>query len=355
MSKKNYLILPYNNSLFAVAWNLRMDGNKVEVCLTRDNGLSNNDLCRQKNIMNLGIQVLKLESLNIGKYDYLIYLETEDTDLCDKKKIDILIHEFLKNKEKKILTMYTGSEKQRKMCKEYNKQIVVFSRNTNKVLSENTPSCPIVSIGEYGKDLDGIYTLLELRRQFVKLGYSVLCYSDYAYSELVDVINYNYCLSGIVDSIESGINLLKGRIREDEAIYHPDIILLKLPGSIDRYNSRITLGYGAMSYLTMKGLLPDYNIVSVLYGNYEEVGDKLVKKYRYSYDCNLDAVEISNQIIDANAIGEDSEFITCHINLLHCQEMIEKMQEKYPLTSYVNAFFAESIQKLANDIINKLS
>lgn len=196
-----------------------------------------------------------------------------------------------------------------------NEEFAIKNRN-DKVLKEvveiNAPICAVS--GEW--EATGKFPIeLKLLRCLRAQGYKVSMVGSNFCSLFFGVHRFpDFMLSGAVDETEKPyvFSRFLSQIVLNEA---PDIMIVGVPGAMQRFNDQETNRFGVLPYITFQAMKPDYMVLAALYReNGKFAIEELINKCRYCYGVKPDTIHMSNEELERSDVFVDC-VDTDHVNI----------------------------------------
>lgn len=289
-----------------------------------------NDLIITKFVMPKGWKTKKRRSKIDITYDFynalygcdlVIFIETRHNqymhdDICHK------IQESIKNgKDVKCMENLSKEEIKviKKLAEGYKVKFEYGHRQSIEVRTKFNPyyepNALVIGIGKLLNNMGTFSILCQCVKGYHDRGFKVSIISNNGNNQL---FGFNSYPTGKF-SPES-INRL---IRKIEDRDNPDVIILDFPDSIMKYSNRLYNNFGVYSYIISQAVSIDYFILvsQVLFYN-EDLCDHLKKLVNYRFDCDLDAIYISNYYFDE---GDSDEMYKLIIRESNDEKSIESI------------------------------
>ena len=165
-------------------------------------------------------------------------------------------------------------------------------------------SVPVVFVGETSHDCDGYEIFLKLIQSFNADKKKVLALSEDKYNALYK--QYSVTFWNHNDPMQNVINIKNYVARlADET--KPDVILIKLPEPMTKFDDDITYDFGMTAFLLSQALPVSYMIYCSLYSLLNpQLMSNLSESFMAKYGYPISAVHISNQITDFREDDKDT-------------------------------------------------
>jgi len=244
-------------------------------------------------------------------------------------------------------------EEMKHLCKSYGAKLIIYSDDEFEVIENDGDfslqkfDAPVIYICEEVPDCDGYSVFLKLAQKFKDKGKKVLAISSDRYNKL---LGHTYLDFNVKSSITSQLNRVNSIVHDLEQTNHPDIILIKLPYPLMRYNDEFVFDCGVSAYLIAQAVPGDGCIYC---SQAEPFTEDVWKTYsqtvlaRFGYP--LLAVHVSNRFIDGTG---NEPFGLVRIPLLEILKRLKDMKDNTTLP-FFNLFFDEQLEELAKYIISE--
>lgn len=220
-----------------------------------------------------------------------------------------------------------------------NNESVQYSLDSEKI---NTPIITVMGVSPMTQKFD---IQLYLRREFLKKGFTV---SQIGTKPLCETMGFysmpDYFFNNKYTEVDK-ILLFNKFVKEIEIRENPDVIIIGIPDCIVPLTEKHHFNYGIQAYEIFNAIRPDYTILSLLDGLYnDEFFEQMEKLCNYKFNIELDGLFISKYRPVSNSI--DRTFLT----FTHTKGT-KNSSNKYKV------FNADSLnnEDIINDIIKKLS
>lgn len=233
---------------------------------------------------------------------------------------------------------------------EYKKQ--EFCYIPDKLCRHRTP---IVMVGEMFEGLGGVDVTLHINSFLKEKGYRSIAILENVYLEGLDVFSYpkflrkNECLES--DKIYFLNNYVKYLEKEEK----PDVMVMKIPDAMLKYNDSLCMGFGVIPFLITQAVRADFFVLCTQFAEANtQFYDMMNKGFEGRYGVEIDCIHISNVMLDL----EDSIQKNKVSVLRRMQKDVDGLIErKYTNTTIpiLNCRKRDGMDMLGNCIIEKLS
>lgn len=239
------------------------------------------------------------------------------------------------------------------LCKDSGAKLIINSDNEIEAFEDEENlnlfkfETPILYFCEEVPDCDGYSVFLKLTQQLQDRGKSVLAVSSDRYNELIGQKYLNFDAKASITSQLYRINFF---VHDLEQRNHPDIIFIKLPYPLMRYNDENVFDCGVSAFLTAQAVPGD----GCIYCSHAapltvDVWDTYSRSILTKFGYPIVAVHISNRLIDNS--GNDSLGVV----RIPQQEILKRLDGlKYSTTiPFYHLLINEQIEELGEYIISE--
>lgn len=288
--------------------------------------------------------------------DNLRKIIIQNIELAIEKKKDIICTiplneeelKFINNKSSKYninFTYYTESINEKELVIDYTRKLY-------------TPIVPVIFVGEAIDGVDAFEVTVGITNSFIKKGYRTVTLTQKVWGNLLNVSSLpKFLWQNNMDSNEK-VYRLNHIIKQLEQNKRPDIFIIQLPEAIMKYNDKLTVGFGIIPYLISLSVQADYFIFCSNYLSIESVYfDKLSEKFEHRFGFNIDAVHISNAMLDVNDSISKEKISSLHVSQNKVNEEVDRLNKVKGIPAYncCNASECESLCDLfLNDSIAEI-
>ena len=176
---------------------------------------------------------------------------------------------------------------------------------------------------------DTYEVLLSLAECLEKQGIKTSVISKYCHIKMLG--NQYHSLNHIIGfksfTEAEKIMALNFDVRSLEKSEMPALILMEAPDTVFRYNNIAPHGFGIQTYMLCQAVMPDYLICCV---PCDLANEKVIAEINNDLSTRLgrdiDAVHVSNIIIDSADILQTKEISHVHVDISKVQEQINKQK-----------------------------
>lgn len=219
----------------------------------------------------------------------------------------------------------------------------------NDVLLLNRFDVPVFYVSEAIPDCDSYDVFLKLADWFRKTGKSVLAVSEDNYNQLFD---YYFVKFGARLEVKDQILRINQMIYDIASNLNPDVILIRLPEPMMKYNDSNLFDCGSIAYLISQAIPADGCIFCTQVQSFsgeawEEFSDLINSKF----GCPIIGVHVSNRLIDATS----EDLMTIHVPMDQVCSEVEKLNRNCNITFYQfhkKSAFDTFSEQLENEYFN---
>ncbi|MCM1008200.1 MAG: TIGR04066 family peptide maturation system protein [Ruminococcus flavefaciens] len=144
---------------------------------------------------------------------------------------------------------------------------------------------------------------LKLLRNLRDQGYNVSMVGSNFFSSFFGVNRFpDFMFSGAISETEKPhvFNRYLNRIVVNE---DPDILIVGVPGAMERYNDYETNRFGILPFITFQAIRPDYLILTTVYREKSKsLLEELINKCKYRYGVKPDTIHLSNALLEPSEL-----------------------------------------------------
>lgn len=299
----------------------------------------------------------------LKKGDWIIFLSCSKVELiysdikskiasCIKKGKNIYCIFPLNAEDKKYFVEY--AQMYNVEFKQYKEETDIWEkRYYDKERKMYKPDAILVGIGKTIDKLETTYSTYNIMNRYKKIGYRVAIISA----------NENLCFLG-KSFYKYPEKFLTNELSEDEKVlyfnrflkyvdysFHPEIIIVEFPEQMMRYTEECIGEFGVQTYIVSQAVNFDYFILVSDINNYDM--QLLNTYYKYRFGLEIDAIVMSNMVVDFSCSLEDKEIITYFLNREDVEAFIIEFEKEF---SYyiINASIKSQYKDLVEESIKAL-
>lgn len=160
-------------------------------------------------------------------------------------------------------------------------------------------STPTVFVGGLIEDGDQLEVAVSITQELRNAGYSVSCFSNYAYMELCGLHSYQFVVDEYINNAPIMAKNLNQFVNAVINVDKPDIIVVQVPGVTIRYNDSIIGDLGIYTYLFAQVVGADFFICCTPFDNYNNaIYNALSEEFKHKFGFEINAVHVSNRLFD---------------------------------------------------------
>ncbi len=365
MSYKNTLIYPFSAASFPLLNYLRdhpEKWGKLTVAAPIGFGLGGEDASRADNRASVGIEVTEDFDAALQSCDCLIVTGGESTD-----KLHIDFRERITqaaNLHIETICLCALNDDDLSFAENLYKEnhtSVSFCAN----VPDDTPlnrgtikpfSVPVIAIGEMIPNTNGFEILLTLFCKLKEKGIAVTSFAPEREGSFYGIHTLPQWFSKQGSDSDSDkvlmLNEWMNRVVSDES---PELILLKLPGGLLKYNNILTNGFGIESFLVTQAITPDFLICCTLFQQYsKEYAQKLNTLLECRFGAPIALFHMANVVENLNYSKTFRKFALAHIGAEKISAFVSAHSEdaEIPLRNLLDSSAQEEIVKNLTDMLD---
>ena len=361
-------IFPFSKASFPLYWWLTNQKDKyssIELIPPIGLGIEGKDISVIDNRMQVGISFAHDLQRALQQIDVLFVPEI-DINLKSKLKIiDQLVHET-ENSMKEIVCLMNLNSRANSMlnnfCNDLGIQLMSFGKNDCEELESTDhqrlykPHATVIFVGEMVKDLNADEVAIILSNGLMKKGISsVIIGTDSVYEYIPNAVRAEYLASEYRISEKERIRLLNKDIQRLERLNRPDVIIVRVPGIILRFNEFMYSNLGITTYFLSQMLQPDYFILCCPFGEFNSGFYELLSQdFMNRYGMGIDFVHMSNRhLVMYEPNSEQESEVPTYLDGSKTISVMNKLRDscRIPID---NVTIKEGIDNLINNILYKL-
>lgn len=273
-----------------------------------------------------------------------------DKVICANK--NIICMQELPEDELKVLLELTKNKRAYFKCyvQEYRKRGFCYIPDT--LCRHKTP---IVMVGEMFEGLGGADVTLHINSFLKKKGYKSIAILEKVYLEGLDLFSYPHFLRENEWPESDKIYFLNNYVRYLEKEERPDVMVMKIPDAMLKYNDSLCMGFGLIPFLISQAVRPDLFVLCTQFAEANtQFYDLLNKGFEGRYGFGIDYIHISNVMLDIEDSIQKNKVSVLRRTQSDVDDLIKK---KYANTTIpiLNCLNRDGAEVLGNYIIEKLS
>lgn len=202
---------------------------------------------------------------------------------------------------------HDDQEKYLHICKSEGLQFQYYDRipiDTGMPTKFRQIRVPVVFVGETSHDCDGYEVFLKLLQSLNADNKEVLALSEDKYNALYN--QHSVTFWSFNDPMQNVLNI-NNYVAELADKTKPDIILIKLPEPMTKFDNDITFDFGMTAFLLSQALHVDYMIYCSLYSLLNpQLMSNLSDNFAAKFGYPISAIHVSNQIADFSEDNKDT-------------------------------------------------
>lgn len=310
-----------------------------------------------------GVHICNDFYMEVKKCDCVIFLSCLKVELMYsdiKSKIITSIE-----KGKNIWCIFPLKEEDKVYLKEYaEKHNVIYEQYEENNCWERTyydrerklykPEAIVIGVGKIINKIDVTYSIYNMVNKYKRDGYRVAVVSD----------NENFCffketffkypqkfLSNELNNNER-IIYFNRFLKYIEHCFHPEVIVIEFPEQMMKFSDDCIGDFGVLSYSIAQAVEIDYFVLEIDINSYDL---QLVNNYyKYRFGFEIDAVIITNVVVDVSCSLEDKEIVVYYVDKKIVQEFIEEYKKEFEYQMISSCIEAE-YENLVQQCIKQLS
>ncbi len=236
-------------------------------------------------------------------------------------------------------------------CPEYLTMDELKPNRTKKLYS---PQAPVIFISEAFSGLDAFEITLGLTSYLKQEGYRTVTIAEKSLGGLLNIKSTPEFMWGCKMDDNDKVYALNQYIKQIEQKEKPDIIVIQLPGAIMKFNDKLTEGFGIVPYLIALAVQADYMIFCSSFDTIEPIYfERLSERFKYQIGIGIDAIHVSNVMVDAAASTEADRLSIIHIEQNRVDKEVVKLMQKWDIPTY-NGCKSEECKNIFIGIIESL-
>ena len=193
---------------------------------------------------------------------------------------------------------------------------------------------PVVLVGGISGREDVLEVVLTLADELKSSGKNVACITNEPACILLGCYDFSVLYKEYVD-LPIAITKINQIVQTIEKRIFPDVILMEAPDALIRYHSLTPNGFGIYSYMLAQAVKPDYIVCCVPADMaYEEMAEYFSRDFRIRYGTGIDAVHISNMLIDGAEVAHTKKMSVFYGNMQLVQQSIQMMEENSKMFAF---------------------
>jgi len=311
--KKRLGIIPFLKNNYPLIMYPPPDVKINSVIAPQGAGIEGNDISILRNRENTGINGLSNIEEGYNNCDVILITDVGLLKNCENefKYLSVnKVRDYAKNAldnaitHNKDIICFSSLDKsdQKKYLDLCKSKGIKFEYYEQKAIESDTPqklkqiNIPIVLIAETIYDNDGYEIFLKLIQSFNLDNKKVLAISEDKYNVLYKQYSVTFWNNTDPELNVIGINNYVARLADE---IKPDVILIKLPKPMTKFDDEITFDFGMTAFLLSQALKVDYMIYCSLYSLVDpqlmsSLNENFISKYGYP----ISAIHVANQITD---------------------------------------------------------
>lgn len=361
-------IFPFSKEAFSLYWWL-IDQNdrysSIELIPPIGFGIEGQDISVIDNRMQIGVTLAKDFRCAIQRIDILFIPEIELNLKAKLKIIDQLVHVTESSMKEIVCLMNLNWEADSMLnsfCNELGIKLVSLGKNDCEEHESMDyhrlyrPRAAVIYIGEMVKGLNADEVVLILSNALINRGIrNVIIGTDSIYEYIPNAIRAEYLASEYKVSEKERITLLNKDIKKLEKQNKPDIIIVRVPGIVLRFNEFMYSNLGITTYILSQMLQPDYFVLCCPFGEFNTAFYELLSQdFMNRYGMSIDFVHMSNRhLVMYEPNSEKESEVPTYLNGRETNNIMNKLKDtcRIPID---NATIKEGIDHLVTDILFKL-
>lgn len=293
--------------------------------------------------------------------DYEAVILGDGTKEYDFESLKKTIEKFAQ-RGKDICVLYDLNNEQQdtlmKKFSEYSVKIDIYNGmqvnisdieiDDKRIYEVEVPVVLVTSITERAHKIDSV---LSIKKNLEKLGYRVSAIGSKNFSKLFGIHSFPQFMYENIKENEK-ILYFNAICKYIECNEKPDIFIISAPGALEVYNNLFTNYFGILPYEISKAVEPDYVLVSIPYGEYDEqILEEIANRVRYKLGCQHISYGMTNCFIDINSSKEEGKVQYCNSNY-------EEIENKVKIVTSVDMYNLLSniqFEKIVDEIVNTLT
>lgn len=309
-------LFPYSAKLFpAVKYMDSLNSNYEIKRIIAPTALSDigKDAAYILNLPDIGISISSSLGERKDDWDTLITFDLDELD-SDLVSQQISFIELALNTGKSVC--YISSENTpasiKALAKTYSDQMNIVNAVPDKINLVYSPENAIkpiqslvVLVGGLVDDSDVQSVLFGMDVFLKKAGHNTLVISDSPFGPLFGHFSLQHIISNTHMDEYDKVCAINSQIYSWEKKYLPEVILIQAPDAFARYSNAAPTSFGIKSYMLTQAVSIDHLICCVpCEMAMQEFLKAVSKDFKVRYGCSIDAVEISNAVIDSTSVTE---------------------------------------------------
>ena len=253
------------------------------------------------------------------------------------------------------LVNITGKDNHVRTPFSYNPEYLTLDElKTNTIGKLYSPQAPVVFISEAISGLDAFEITLGMTNYIRQEGYRTVTIAEKSLGGLLNIKSTPEFMWGCKMDDNDKVYALNQYIKQLEQKEKPDIIVIQLPGSIMKFNDKLTAGFGILPYLIGLAVQADYMIFCSNFLTIEPIYfEKLSERFDHQIGIGIDAIHVSNVMVDVGASMENRQFSIVRIGQNRVNEEVVKLMQNGDMPAY-NGCNAEECKMISSGIIESL-
>lgn len=161
------------------------------------------------------------------------------------------------------------------------------------------PYAPVVFVGELAQSVQGYEVFCALIRACRQLGMRVSAISEEASTNLFGF--HTLDLSALKGDPAIHVHRINRYIRNIEAKEHPDIIAIKLPKPMIKFDDTVKYDFGVTAHIVSQAISASFFIVCSPFGFFApDFWSSMSQSFEAKFGYAIDAAHMSNKVIDTS-------------------------------------------------------
>ena len=193
---------------------------------------------------------------------------------------------------------------------------------------------PIVLVGGIAGREDVLEVVLTLAEELRSEGKTVACITNEPMCTLLGCYDFSALYKEYMD-LPIVITKINQTVQAIEKKMLPDVILMEAPDALIRYHSLTPNGFGIYSYMLAQAVKPDYLVCCMPVDMaYRELIEYFSRDFRIRYGRGIDAVHISNMLIDGAEVAHAKKMTVFYGNMQLVQQSIQMMEKNSKMSAF---------------------
>lgn len=364
---KKAVIYPFTENMIPIVryWNrTREQIQIVSAVMLHRKGLEGRDVGFLKNQPDTGIKICSDLMAALSDCDTLLVADEKLPENMSETIMDNMQEAMLKKKN--VICMQTITGSQSDCLKQLAGNMGVDFEYYDNSRMENLELCyvpqklyrpdvPIIMVGEMFDNLDGMDVTLSISRILRSQGYKSIVIAEQGAAACQELITFPNFLRSSDCGESDKIYYLNNYIQQIEAVEKPDVIIIRIPDAMLKYNDMFCNGFGMIPFMISQAVAADYFVFCTQYDKVEpRFYDMLSESFRYRYGFEIDCVHMSNTMLDAQDTKQINKLSFLHQTQENLNKLLETDYKENPIP-ILNCLREEDCERLCRNIIDKLS